>query len=226
MESRKYIDKIKKLLALSKSLNEHETKLALACTQKLMREHALTDSDVIINTFESKGAHSNAEKVPRYMNMLASVVATGFGCDCIYVYKWTNSFNQKCVVRFIGTAERPKIAAYAFDILRRQLVLARNVYLKKNKRIVRVNRTARVDLFCESWVYGARDKLQDFNIAESEKTLIRNFIKNKNYRETQVRNAKECCGNHSARTDGYTAGQAAKLNHGVNGTETKKLGWT
>ena len=42
-----YKEKIKKLLALSESSNEHEAKAALLKAKQLMMEHKITESDLV-----------------------------------------------------------------------------------------------------------------------------------------------------------------------------------
>ena len=224
MNDKKLISKIKKLMALSKSSNEHEAALALARAQKLMQENALVDTDVTVTTYESTGAPSNAAKPPNYMSQLANVVAHAFGCDFIYIYKLTNSFNQKCVIRFVGIAERPEIAAYSFDVLRRQLTAARQNFMKKNKRIVRRNRIIRADVFCDGWVYGISEKLAHFDTPKNERSLIRGFIKSKDYSAATIRDTKNCRGAEDASHAGYRAGLNAELNQGVAGESMKQLG--
>ncbi|HIA7945770.1 TPA: DUF2786 domain-containing protein, partial [Escherichia coli] len=77
------IKRIRKLLALSRNnSNPHEAGQALSRAQALMRKHGITELDAdisVIKTSSSKGAPSEAEKVPVWMGRLMNVVAGAFG---------------------------------------------------------------------------------------------------------------------------------------------------
>lgn len=121
----RYLQKIKKLLNLARrSTNANEAANAMNQAQALMRQHGITATDVDlleINEEGSKSAPSHAQKMPKYMANLAEVICRAFGVQCYHQYY---SIDRRQVV-FYGPNERPTIAAYAFDVLSRQMVKAR-----------------------------------------------------------------------------------------------------
>lgn len=118
------IKRIRKLLALSRNnSNPHEAAQALSRAQALMRKHGITELDAdisVIKTSSSKGAPSEAEKVPVWMGRLMNVVAGAFGCHTYLDWRITTGGYWRRIVTFYGFGERPVVAAYAFDVLCRR----------------------------------------------------------------------------------------------------------
>lgn len=222
MENRdKYLAKIKKILNLAKnSTNEHEAANAIKQAQNLMDyyNHNKIDIELIdIEECRSHGAPSNAKKVPEYTVSLANMICNAFGVSCYYSYT-----DSRRVVAFYGYHERPKIAAYGFDVLSRQLVKARSEFISsQRKNIKRSTKTNRADQYCEGWVSGARKVISNFSIDESEKKLLSVFYERlaieKGFITFEPRGAKACRGDEVARSAGYQAGQEATLHQAVSG---------
>lgn len=71
---------------------------------------------------------------------------------------------------FYGSDSRPEIAAYAFDVLSRQMMAERKKYQDKHcKRCGPSTRVARGDQFCEGWVFGARDVIAVYDVSRKKK---------------------------------------------------------
>ncbi|ENL7985469.1 DUF2786 domain-containing protein, partial [Salmonella enterica] len=102
------------------------------------------------------GAPSDARSVPRYMHGLCTLVCRAFGVECYIGGRWRSSRSLKRYVNFYGPDSRPEIAAYAFDVLSRQMKAARKAYQDRHcKRCKPATRVARGDQFCEGWCSGA-----------------------------------------------------------------------
>lgn len=104
------IEKIRKLLALANSCNEHEAALAASHAQRLLSEHNLAMADI-----ESEQKPQSADKVeatvsktlPKWVRYLSAGVCTAFDCQAIHhpaLGKMT----------FIGVGADVQIAAYTF----------------------------------------------------------------------------------------------------------------
>ena len=233
MNKEKYLAKIKKLLNLAKrSSNPSESSNAMSQAQNLMRKYnvSLTDVDLMeINEARSKGAPSDAQKVPVYMAHLAAVIGFAFGVKFYVTYRYTERVGiPKRVVVFYGPNERPQIAAYAFDVLSRQLVRARSEYIgAMRKGIKAATKTARADTFCESWVSGAYQVIDNFVITEPEQTLMEAYQtrmkENGGLSDGVTRSAKACRGQSEAEYAGYLAGRNARLNQAVSGDSVQPL---
>jgi len=226
-ETEKYLAKIKKLLNLARrSSNSHEAATALNQAQALMRKHKLSQNDVDlldITSKASKGAQSHAQCIPQYMTLLGQLICRAMGVNCYYSFQRNYMNNQKQnTVIFYGPDERPEIAAYAFDVLSRQMVKARRTFIGSlRKNIKPATKTARADQFCEGWAEGAYQAIEPFIVTETEKTLMANFLakmkKEQELSDLKPREAKKCRGDQDAAEAGFNAGLKARLNHGVSG---------
>jgi hypothetical protein len=146
-----------------------------------MRKHKLSQNDVDlmdITSKASKGAPSHAQSIPRYMTFLGQLICRAMGVNCYYSFRrnYMNGQKQNTVI-FYGPDERPEIAAYAFDVLSRQMVKARRTFIGSlRKNIKPATKTARADQFCEGWAEGAYQAIEPFIVTETEKTLMANFL--------------------------------------------------
>ncbi|HDX9163544.1 TPA: DUF2786 domain-containing protein [Klebsiella michiganensis] len=229
-ETEKYLAKIKKLLNLARrSSNSHEAATALNQAQALMRKHKLSQSDVDlmdITSKASKGAPSHARSIPQYMTMLGQLICEAMGTRCYYSFRrnFRTGKLQNSVI-FYGPDERPEIAAYAFDVLSRQMVKARRTFIGSlRKNIKPITKTARADQFCEGWVNGAYQVVEPFVVTSTEKTLMAAFLaklkKEQGATDLESREAKKCRGGEDAAEAGFNEGLKARLNHGVSGKDS------
>lgn len=206
------IKRIRKLLALSRNnSNPHEAGQALSRAQALMRKHGITELDTdisVIKTSSSKGAPSEAEKVPVWMGRLMHVVAEAFGCHTYLDWRITTGGYWRRVVIFYGFGERPVVAAYAFDVLCRQMQKATKAYLSTQSRILKLStRRARAAMFRDGWVYGVRDVVDAFPLTEDETRVMKTWLKRQQFEGMAAfRNVKDCNGGDRARWQGYSEG--------------------
>lgn len=115
METKPIIEKIKKLLALANSSNEHEAALAAGHAQRLLSQHNLAMADIeaqqhpqAADTVET----SVAKILPKWVRNLSAGVCSAFDCQAIHhpaLGKMT----------FIGVGADVQIAAYTFAYLNR-----------------------------------------------------------------------------------------------------------
>lgn len=233
MNKEKYLAKIKKLLNLArKTTSAGEAAAALRQAQNLMRKHGVSAADaafIDINEATTKGAPSDAVKIPKYMGFLVEVVCLSFGVKAYYTWR-TSGFlgNEKRVVVFYGPDTRPQVAAYAFDVLSRQMVKARREYTGSMRSNIKpATKVARGDVFCENWAQGAYQVLEEFNVSEPETTLMVAY-REKLARETglktgELREANKARGTDAAADAGYRSGLNAQISHGVTGSSSTPL---
>lgn len=113
MEQNPIIEKIRKLLALANSSNEHEAALAASHAQRLLSEHNLAMADI-----ESEQKPQSADKVeaqasktlPKWVRHLSSGICSAFDCQAIH-HPTTGKMT------FIGVGADVQIAAYTFAYL-------------------------------------------------------------------------------------------------------------
>ncbi|ELQ9310757.1 DUF2786 domain-containing protein [Serratia marcescens] len=216
---------VRKLLELARSnSNAHEAGLALARAQKLMAKYGISERDASLSTVQqapSQGAPSEARRaLPEWMSRLAWTVGSAFGCRLYFSWRETRAGCRRNVT-FYGFSERPAVAAYAFDVLSRQLKDATAAYLKtQDKRLKMKTRRARAEQFRAGWVQGVRGVVTAFQVTEQEQQLMTSWLDTQQMGELQTRAAKACRGDTVARLEGYLAGQNARLHHGVQGSDT------
>ncbi|ATF92816.1 DUF2786 domain-containing protein [Cedecea neteri] len=228
----KYLTKIKKLLRLAKGTSSpEEAANAMAKAQAYMREYNLSAADVEfsgITEADSSGAPSNAQRSPIYMHALIDLICKSFGVECYVTGKYRHSRSLKRFVRFYAPGQRAEVAAYAFDVLSRQMMQARKEYQVKHcKRCKPATRIARGDQFCEGWVYGASQVVKPFAIPPGEKGVIERYAaklrEDRGLKDGVGREAKACRGSDNAISAGFSEGTGAQLHHGVNGQNNQPL---
>ncbi|MBN3174854.1 DUF2786 domain-containing protein [Pectobacterium brasiliense] len=227
MNNEKYLNKIKKLLNLARrTTNANEAANAMSQAQALMRQHGLTETDVdlmAINEVGSKTAPSKAQKTPKYMAGLMQLICDAFGVQSYLSFKRDFLGGRQNTVIFYGPNERPQIAAYAFDVLSRQMMKARREFsASQRKNIKQSTKIARADTFCEGWVLGVWQVIDSFVVTDTEATLISAYHHKLQQRigikSRELRDAKKARGTEDARSAGYVAGKNASLHHAVNGS--------
>lgn len=234
-DKEKYLNKIQKLLRLSKSASSpHEAANALAKAQAFMRQHNLSEQDVLLTDIgeaTSRTAPSDAEKVPKYLAYLAQVICTAFGVQSYFGWRLTASGKLKRAVSFIGPAGREVVAAYAFDVLVRQLRQARKDFQAAHCRRVRpATKVARADLFCEGWTMGAYQAIEALVVSEEEEAVMAVYTEKRRSQGVGTLKTREAktnvAGGSRAMMSGYAEGQKARIHHGVNGEQgaVKQIG--
>lgn len=225
---KKYLAKIQKLMRLAKNTSSpQEAANALSKAQAFMREHGLSESEVTfseISTSSSKGAPSDAVKIPKYMGHLGAVIEKAFGVKCIYSWRTTPSRAYKRVVNFYGHDGRDIVAAYVFDVLTRQLKNARENFKKEHcYRHSAAKATALADKFCEGWAAGAYHAVQEMVLREEQAEQLKSYseqLASQGVKEAKVRSAKDTKGSNQAGHLGYCEGKNAKVYHGVDGSQS------
>ncbi len=111
--------RIRKLLALAQSPNEHEARLAAARAQRLMLEHNLAEADTgRAQPYHTRQLGPVKRRFHAHEKMLGGLLAEHFFVVCI----WMNGFDAKRGMsgRYLevsGTPENLELAAYVHDFL-------------------------------------------------------------------------------------------------------------
>lgn len=111
------IEKIRKLLALSHSCNEHEAALAARHAQRMLAAHNLALAD--IETAASDGRAEQVElaaprKLPKWSRLLSAGVGDAFDCRALH-------HPVRGVLIFIGAGADPHVAAHTYAYVERTL---------------------------------------------------------------------------------------------------------
>ncbi|MBZ9559034.1 MULTISPECIES: DUF2786 domain-containing protein [unclassified Modicisalibacter] len=168
--------KIKRCLALSQSANAHEAGIALRQAQRLMAKYGLSEIDVAASTIERIVVPAAAGRTPpRWLGQLVVLVNASFGTLAVYephpaLSGWQGYY------AFLGESGQVRIAAYAFEVLQRQLVSDRKAFLAgMSKRAKRVTKTRRADAFACAWVSGAAEHIRPVEMGKEAIAAIDHF---------------------------------------------------
>lgn len=143
------IDKIKKLLALANSSNEHEAALAAGHAQRLLSEHNLAMADVDATIKPDKADKVEIivpKKLSKWLRHLTSSVGTAFDCQTVH-------YPETGKMVFIGVGADVEIASYTFSYLNRVVRKLCTNYVRHHvdNRITGRNR----ELLKQSYLLGA-----------------------------------------------------------------------
>lgn len=219
------IRKIKACLARSKSSNPNEAAIALRQAYALMKKHSIELSCIEDKINKADILTIQKKRLPDYSFILADLIATFFECD----YYFSSSLRGGKIV-FFGEDNAPTIAAYAFEVLHRQLTDARQAYIvfELGQVKVKANKTQRANAFARGWIDGVRNKLKEFSsltIPEHKRKRLDEFAENQNIKTSTTKittKGKQV----SDRFKGFGEGLKATLFHATEYTQaqTEKLG--
>lgn len=222
--SERILQKIKKLMALGKSANQHEAANALRMAQKMMAEHNLTMTDIELQEMGSETVNdiNNSEKPPQWAVSLITLVNSTFGVFSVRIF----GFNG-VKIQFDGPIDRVQLAGYCYSVLGRLLVKARRDYQAGlNKRLKRATKVNRADLYCEGWIRGAASNLRSWALTPEEKALIKLFRDKEHgeLKQLEGRDSKDVKRDQDARWDGVKDGRLVKINQGLDGNHSDRIG--
>ena len=215
------LEKIKKCLALGESANEHEAAQAIRQAQILMEKYGISEMDVELSAVSEKGVGC-AATLPNWHQVLISRCAKAFGVGCYMNREW-----GLAEARFFGIGIKPELAAYAYEVLLRQLKKERREYIKTELKAVRLprNKTARADQFCTGWVYAISRKVQEFAAEPAEEEVLARY--KQQLGEMGKAPKRDVRGGSKATREqdlaaGVRKGREAQLYHAMDGGEERK----
>lgn len=224
--------KIERCMALSHSSNAHEAGIALRQAQQLMQRYGLSEQDITLASVTDHTVTAQAGKVPpRYLNALATLVNNAFGTQAIYSATPRLSGAQMRWIgqwQFLGTDGASQVAAYAYEVLQRQLIRDRQAYQSGlNRRIKRATRIRRGDAFAEAWVAGARESIVPVELSTSASEALEAYAE-RQWGElsslTPRQRGQLRHHDYQAVHQGYDAGRQVQLHDAIQTPEREALG--
>lgn len=162
-DKQRLIDRIRKLLKLSESANEHEAAAAAAKAQALLSEYNLSVSDVADDDAQgaSKVAAKTRQRLEEWAYLLASYTAKAFDC------RYYHSNSGRTV--FVGVGPDPEVCAWTFSYLYKSMLRMASVYMKTKTRLrsMTSKKAAR-----NSYLAGAVSVIARRLIEQKEKTPV------------------------------------------------------
>ncbi|CZF85906.1 DUF2786 domain-containing protein [Grimontia marina] len=221
---RKALKKIAKCLELSNSSNINEAAQAIKMAQRLMKKYGLDQDDI---DFISMGKTTSETLLPSSISdailKIIRGINTRFGVECVL----TNYKGLK-KAEFIGDADRAIFAAFAFDIVYREMNehvgQFRNSFQGSGTSQVELNR--RVQSFTMGWLEGALAKLPNIAPDSDADKKIKDYI-DKQFenidRETFKQQLKEAMKNITDDYEkGMKKGKQVSVSRPVSGAQQMK----
>ena len=223
METNPIIEKIRKLLALANSTNEHEAALAASHAQRLLSEHNLAMADI-----EPDNKPDSADRVettvgktlPKWIRQLSAGICTAFDCQAIH-----NPVIGK--LTFIGVGADVQIAVYTFAFLDRTVrrLCANYVRQHISDRLA----TRQRELMRQSYYLGAVSSVTDKLRIQKQQTPvtpgalvpIKDALIKKTMSEmgpTRTIRSRKSYINATAYTQGQQDGNQVGVHHGIGGS--------
>lgn len=225
MDRDRALEKVRKCMALASSAEPHEAAAALRQAQALMREHGLSDEDVTLADVGEQRVPSASRGRPAWLYELIGLVAGAFGCTALmererYLSSAMTVQTRACVI-FIGVSPGRDIAAFAFEVLQRQLVAARRAHIARQaKNLKSSTKTARGDVFACGWVAGVAGLVKRYSGDNTKPLRLAHEYKSKRFADCKSVAAKQPGavrrrGDANDYFDGARQGQRADLKRAV-----------
>ncbi|MCG3728225.1 DUF2786 domain-containing protein [Vibrio cincinnatiensis] len=225
MDKQKALKKIAKCLELGNSANVNEAANAIKMAHRLMLKYGLDKDDIeFIKMGKTQSTHLLPASISSGILRVIRGINTKFGVEAVLL-------NHKGLkrVEFIGEADRAIFAAFAFDIIYREMNehtgQFRNSFAGSGTPASEVSR--RVTSFLSGWVEGALEKLPTITPDEDSTNKINNYI-DKEFqnidRETFKQQLKEAMKNLTADYEvGLKKGRKISVNRPIDGAQAPKL---
>ena len=224
------IEKIKKLLALANSSNEHEAALAASHAQRLLSEHNLAMADIEASHRPDKADKIEtavAKTLPKWLRHLSAGVSTAFDCQAIH-HPATGKMT------FIGVGADVQVASYTFTYLERIVRKLCGTYMKQHVSSTIPNRHR--ELMRQSYYLGAvstitaRLREQKIQTPVTTGALVpvkEGLIKQAMNEIGPIRTlySRRSYVSSEAYSKGQTDGRQVGIHHGItNGTSRRSIG--
>ncbi|MGO2959573.1 MAG: DUF2786 domain-containing protein [Acetobacter sp.] len=229
-QKNKAMERLKKLLALSRSTNEHEAASALCKAQELMRELSISEDDLELTDYAAIEADSYLVRpgysIPVYVSLLRRLVSKAFGCDAIW-----DEQPAKYRLTWLGQRSKEEVSAYSWTVLAR-LIKAKRAYYKFTAMLgvhTPGKREALADIYCEGWVSGVSQNILPESLSDKEQRLLDLFVKQKFPHTTDAkRRGAALTGQdvNAAYSAGQKEGRKTHLHAGVQNIKRGQVGQT
>ena len=214
--------KIKACLAMAARAEGAEAETAMRQAKSLMARFGLTATDVrAADVKEVDSAKATDSHPPRHITALANFVA-----DSMNAAMFLNRDGWRYRLRFVGVDSDAELAAFYFDLLRRQMERDIAEFRKRHcRRCKRSTAMARIHEFGIAWAVAAKRKLEVFESVPERQALSSDVLEQR-YHLTLVKRralAKRPANTGDAGALGWHRGQQAQLQRGVGGDRNTAL---
>lgn len=144
----KIIDKIDKLLRLSRSDNENEARAAMIKAQELIAKHNINRNELGQEEERQVVTMTSQAFREEWVQMLAGVIASNFRCRAVILTMYSGSFK----IRFFGFYEDAAVCInifqYAIKVIRKRFGTLRAIYENADRKFGGGEKFSYVTGFC------------------------------------------------------------------------------
>lgn len=226
-EQNRHIERIKKLLALSGSSNEHEATIARRRAEALMEKYAISQAMLGKAEFGSGDFETDTKDRAAWKHKLFGALGFIFGCATAF---YTNR-NQKLTYTFYGKKPSVEITLYICEVVTRALKSSWKTHLNELRRCgVRPTAKAKADFYFHfaaavsrkvSEVFQGMSEQEQANLNEE---LSESAKQTAHIPEARSRTVREKERDLTASRAGYLAGQSQSINIGVGQRKSGHIG--
>jgi len=217
-DKEKIVDKIRKLLALSESSNEHEALLAMENANKLLMKHNLEMSDVSevdLNEMIEDDIISGKRIMTYKTNLLNSVMKLN-NCEIIV----HNRVRGEKIVKALGKKHNIQVSVSMYEYL-----------IATMEKIAKKERVSNLNSFRIGFAYSINQKVNEIirernkkqnefdeactALVVVEKALVKKFMREK-YPNIRTTSTKSSISDQASYMSGRSAGASVSLNAQVN----------
>ncbi len=226
------IEKVRKLLALSKSTNANEAANAMAAANRLIDEYRLSESDIGVNGEEdplmedSSYIYETGRNIPWKVSLLY-ILTNHYGLACVNLID-KSSGRKKSQYKLVGRKSDIQIVQYMFAWLQMECQRLANIEVKGCGHVA-------VFSYCEGFVVGIAEQLrltrEEMKQKATEAAIIKidsRLQESKDYLNTLYKTKKiEAKSYRQVDKDAFSAGQtkgkALHLGNSMGGKPVKML---
>ena len=201
------VDRIQKLLALSKSSEPHEAAAALRQAQKFMEKYNLDMNQVKLSSIIENKVKSCASvsQVKPWEGRLMATVAKAFACHIIWTSGYSHNPDPYGRFTFIGEKNQVEVATYTATVLIRKILSARAKFSKTlGEWLTRQQKTAEIDGFLMGWVVEIAGTIHAFSGQPELLALVSQYVE-KNHPALASKKTQD----RKLGVNGYQAGREA-----------------
>lgn len=224
--------RLRKIMALTESSNPGEASAALHQAQVLMAKHNLTAEAVAQSTITESSIRCSGKDLPEWESRLAAVVSAALGVELLVEsqrrQRGLNRSNASIV--FVGKGCSTEIAAYAYGVLRRQMLSDLRALINKAvadlkiKNIKVTPTAAQRNAYASGWCHAAYAKVQA--IRPDVDPVVTEYVKQRSEgkkAETKAARKLPEGAQQAFATLGYQQGKNARLSTAVNGGQASLM---
>lgn len=222
--------RLRKVLALSNSTEPGEAAAALHQAQSIMAKYGLEREDAEMSAIEEKDSPLGGSEIHPWEGVLVTTVNKALGVMSMYTHQTRSKGHRRprASITFVGEAPRGQMAAYAFDVLRRQLrnsmantfeTLSQGAGPGFQAKDIRklVTRSQR-EAYANAWALAVFTKIQ--SLAAPVPETVKSYVARKNLSKAEQPKPRQFRKNDPLRnflmTRGFQDGASAQLHQAMD----------